>query len=105
MRLATSTPTRRSATSPRDWAGRRLTCDHRDVTSYLQDYLEDVALERLLLGKAVPVVPRDVGTSSGVYDLKNDHMNFAITLHETIGMTLDQAVIKLGIVPLTVGAA
>jgi len=75
------------------------------VTSYLQDYLEDVAFERLLLGKAVPVVPRDVGTSSGVYDLKNDHMDFAITVHETIGMTLDQAVIKLGIVPLAVGAA
>ena len=45
--------------------------------SYLQDYLEDVAFERLLLGKAVSVVPRDVGTSSGVYDLKNDHMNFS----------------------------
>lgn len=75
------------------------------MSSYLSDYLDDVAFERLMIAKAVPVVPRDVGSSSGVYDLKTGKTNFAITVHETLGMTLDEAVVKLGIVPLAVAAA
>ncbi|MDP9418940.1 MAG: hypothetical protein M3P53_02110 [Actinomycetota bacterium] len=75
------------------------------MPSFLNEYLEHIAFERLLIGRVVPVVPRDAGSSSGTYDLKTGRTHFAIMVHETAGMTLDQAVLKLGIVPLAMGAA
>lgn len=75
------------------------------MPSFLDEYLEHIAFERLLIGRVVPVVPRDAGSSSGTYDLKTGRTHFAIMVHETAGMTLDQAVLKLGIVPLAMGAA
>ncbi len=74
------------------------------MPSFLNEYLEHIAFERLLIGRVVPVVPRDAGSSSGTYDPKTGRTQFAIMVHETAGMTLDQAVLKLGIVPLAMGA-
>lgn len=74
------------------------------TSSFLNEYLEGIAFERLLISRVVPVVPRDAGSSSGTYDLKTGQTHFAVMLHDTVGMTLDQAVLKLGIVPLAMGA-
>lgn len=73
--------------------------------AYANDFDDDTAFERLILERVAPITPTDMGTASSTYDVANDAMAHAIGLHETLGMTLPEAVKQLGIVPLAFGAA
>jgi hypothetical protein len=72
---------------------------------YASDFDNDTAFERLLLDRVTPIIPYDIGTASGTYNVHNDAMAVAIGLHDTLGLTLSDAVKQLGIVPLAFGAA
>jgi len=73
--------------------------------SYVHDFADDTAFERYVLQQAVPIVARDAGSTSAVYDVAADQISWNVVLHETVGMTLDEAVDRLGIRPLCLGAA
>jgi len=72
---------------------------------YLQDLLDDTAFERYVLERALPLVAPDTGSTSGRFDVDANQMSLHVMVHETLGMTMDQAVERLGIRPLCFGAA
>lgn len=71
---------------------------------YAMDFLDDVGLELLIIGKCAPLVDTSQ-SASAVYDAVNNQMNVSVNISETLGMTLPQAVDKLGIRPLAFGSA
>lgn len=71
---------------------------------YLQDFLGDVDFESYLLQRVAPLMASTAQPVSE-YDFEHDRMTQALAATSILGMTLEEAVEKLGIRPLAFGAA
>jgi hypothetical protein len=67
--------------------------------------LDDIALESYVIEKVAPLLATD-NVHESIYDPKQDHMNITIGVDGIVfGMSLADAVEKLGIRPLAFGSA
>lgn len=73
---------------------------------YTSDFLDDIALELFVIEKVAPLLATDGQVAESSYDPSTDHMNISISLNSILGgMSLPDAVEKLGIRPLAFGSA
>lgn len=72
---------------------------------YAGDFADESAFERYVLQQALPLVPRDAGSGSAVYDVAADQISWNMVVYDTLGLTVEGAVDQLGIRPLCFGAA
>jgi hypothetical protein len=72
---------------------------------FATDFADESAFERFVLQQTLPLVPHDAGSSSAVYDVAADQISWNMVMHETLGLTVEGAVDRLGIRPLCFGAA
>lgn len=72
--------------------------------AYAADYLDDIAFELLVISKCSPLMDT-TQAASGTYNVETNGLLVGIVGTSTVGMTLPEAVDKLGIRPLAFGAA
>jgi hypothetical protein len=74
--------------------------------AYTSDFLDDVALELVVIEKVAPLLVTEGPVAESTYDPASDYMNISLTINSIIGgMSLTEAVEKLGIRPLAFGSA